>query len=279
MGPAAARVAVVVAMGFVTFGFGAAPARAITIGSGRSRLAGPAPESAPQLSSCPAGTLPDRRACVHLPSDDEGAPDTAEFMNMHHDKLGQAVVYEEIPRRPDRPADYDRYLYPVPPGLPGGHSVVSGYDLDRPDEAQRRGRKLSAVGHGGVDLPQAKGLPIQMIDLDHQQGPAEVVYVGPLFGTTVITRHSLREAGQLRDYLLLFGHLDAPAPGLAPRQALHQGDLVGYVGDTGSPELVHLHLEARRVREGVDLHRFAGRMLLSGEVSVVCDPRNVLPLK
>ena len=227
---------------------------------------------------CPPGMFPDNHACVHLEAPDEAEAPMAE--NAHHERSGKWVLYDQIPRRPDRPADYDAYLYPIPPGIPGGHSVVSGYDLDRPDESQRRGRTLHAVGHGGVDLPQAKGTPIKMIGLDHQQGDAEVVYVGPLFGSTVVTRHTLREGGQLHDYILLFGHLDAAAPGLAKGTQLHPGDVVGTVGDTGSPELVHLHLEARRVREGVDVGAVpTANGLLAPEISVVCDPRNVLPLK
>jgi hypothetical protein len=59
---------------------------------------------------------------------------------------------------------------------------------------------------------------------------------------------------------------------------LKEGDLVGAVGDTGSPELVHLHLEARRVRDGVDVSRLAPSAMIANENSVVCDPRNVLPL-
>jgi len=227
---------------------------------------------------CPPGMFPDNHACVHLEAPDEAEAPMAE--NAHHERSGKWVLYDQIPRRPDRPADYDAYLYPIPPGIPGGHSVVSGYDLDRPDESQRRGRTLHAVGHGGVDLPQAKGTPIKMIGLDHQQGDAEVVYVGPLFGSTVVTRHTLREGGLLHDYILLFGHLDAAAPGLAKGTQLHPGDVVGTVGDTGSPELVHLHLEARRVREGVDVGAVpTANGLLAPEISVVCDPRNVLPLR
>lgn len=237
----------------------------------------------PKKARCPAGTLPDGDACVHLPraGGDDG-PDTPASQNAHHDKLGRWVVYDQIPRRPDRPADYDAYRYPIPPGMAGGHYVISGYDLDKPDDRQRRGATLSHVGHGGVDLPQRKGEPILMLELEHQEGDAEVLFSGALFGTTVITRHTLREGGQLRDYLLLFGHLDAPADGLAVGNAIPSGALVGYVGDTGSPELVHLHLEARRVREGIDLRKFGnggGGALIQNEVSIVCDPRNVLPLK
>ncbi len=63
---------------------------------------------------------------------------------------------------------------------------------------------------------------------------------------------------------------------------MKEGELVGFVGDTGSPELIHLHLEARRVRDGVDIadriRVHAGGALIEADATVVCDPRNVLPL-
>ncbi len=233
--------------------------------------------------ACPVDTLPDGDVCVHVPTGD-GAyePESPSAPNAHRERGGKWTIYEQIPRRPDRPADYDAYQYPVPPGMPGGHSVVSGYDLDRPDPSQRRGPTLHAVGHGGVDLPQARGTPIVFVPLEYQQGDADVLYVGPYFGTTVMTRQTVREGGQLRDYIAIFGHMDGAAPGVASGRALKKGDLVGFVGDTGSPELVHLHYETRRVREGVDLLKkvAAGPAALTDDaVSVVCDPRNVLPLR
>jgi murein DD-endopeptidase MepM/ murein hydrolase activator NlpD len=226
--------------------------------------------------ACPAGTIPDEGVCVHLEAE---GPDAPIEKAAHRERSGRWNVYDQIPRRPERPADYDAYRYPVPPGLVGGHSVLSGYDLDRPDTEQRRGRKIRAVGHGGVDLPQAKGTPIHMLRLEHQEGDADVLYTGPLFGTTVVTHHVLREAGELRDYILLFGHLDGWPPNVKPGVVLHDGDVVGFVGDTGSPELVHLHLEARRVRDGVDVRAHAGPEIVSDAISIACDPRNVLPLK
>lgn len=232
-------------------------------------------------AKCPEGTLPDEGVCVHMrgPDVSEGTAKEAS-PNAHRERSGRWATYEQIPKLPERPAEYEAYRYPIPPGLPGGRYVVSGYDLDRPDGAQRRGRTLSHVGHGGLDLPQAKGTPVELITLEHQQGDAEVLFAGKLFGTTVITHHLVREAGRIRDYLVLFGHLDSIAKEASAGASLPASAVLGTVGDTGSPELVHLHLEVRRVREGVDLAKVAGGgNLIAESVSVVCDPRNVLPLK
>jgi murein DD-endopeptidase MepM/ murein hydrolase activator NlpD len=219
--------------------------------------------------------LPDGDVCVRIPEDDEGAPEAESAQNAHRDVHGHWIVYDEIPRRPERPADYDAYRYPVP----CDHDcVVSGYDLDRPDDLQRH-KRHAAVGHGAVDMPQKKGTPVVMVRLEHQQGEAEVIYVGPLFGTTIVTRHVLWEGGERRDYLLLFGHLDLQAPGIEVGAHVREGDLIGFVGDTGSPERVHLHLEARRVRAGVDVGKLLPTAMIANENSVVCDPRNVLPLR
>jgi murein DD-endopeptidase MepM/ murein hydrolase activator NlpD len=82
----------------------------------------------------------------------------------------------------------------------------------------------------------------------------------------------------LRDYAVLFGHLERPAPGVETgRPPLGEGAVVGYVGDSGSPGIVHLHFEVRRVREGIDIGKVSAERLVANDVSVVCDPRNVLP--
>jgi len=231
------------------------------------------PLSAPE---CPAGQLPDDGVCVRLPDDDEGGPAAESSVATHRDPRGDWVVYDQIPRRPDRPADYDAYRYPVPCT---SDCVFSGYDLDRADELQRRGRRLRHVGHGGIDLTAHRGAPVVVVPLDHQEQDAEVVYVGPLFGTTVVTRHTLREAGVLRDYIVLYAHLEAPGPRLLARAVgtrLHVGEILGFVGDTGSPGLVHLHMEVRRVRDGTDLSHLSSAGLVDNAATVVCDPRNVL---
>lgn len=265
----------VIAFGFAVLG-ASAPERAPEIETPAPTEAGPRGLT---RGSCPPMTAPDGDVCVHLVVADDG-PAAEARTNGHHDRSGQWATYEQIPRLPERPEDYDAYRYPIPPGLAGGHYVVSGYDLDQPDEKQRRGRTLKHVGHGAVDLPQAKGTPVKMIALEHQEGDAEVVYAGPLFGTTVLTRHTVREGGRSRDYVMLLGHLDSISPGTTPGTSVKEGDVVGAVGDSGSPSLVHLHLEVRRVRDGVDLAKVpAGPPMIVDSVSVVCDPRNLLPLR
>jgi murein DD-endopeptidase MepM/ murein hydrolase activator NlpD len=235
----------------------------------------PAGVSALIEASCPAGALPDGRACVHW-DDEPLSGESPSEVGAHRDRMGRWVVYDQIPRRPDRPADYDLYRYPV--ACDRG-CVVSGYDLDRDDALQRRGHRLSHVGHGAVDIPAPKGTPVALVPLEHQVGDADVVFIGPLFGTTVVTHHTSREGGREHDYVLLFAHLDRVAPGLHQGARLAGGDLVGFVGDTGSPELVHLHLEARRVRDGIDASTLSPAAIVASANTVVCDPRNVLPLK
>lgn len=261
---------------------------ALSLGAGSpgARAARPSDAAAPPphraapfalvASTCPPGELPDGDSCIRPPTGDEGAPESESAPGGHRDRRGRWVTYDQIPRRPERPPDYDAYIYPVP----CDHGcVVSGYDLDRPDELQRRGRRLRYVGHGAVDLPQPKGTPIRMVPLEHQQGDAEVLFVGDLFGLTVVTRNIINESGLSREYVMLFGHLDSAASGLRAGSPLAPGAAVGTVGDTGSLDLVHLHLEVRRVRDGVDPEKLAPAALIDDGSTIPCDPRNVLPLR
>jgi hypothetical protein len=201
-----------------------------------------------------------------------GAPIPRIVANGHTERNGRWIRYEQIPRRPERPEAYTAYRYPVTAA-----TLVSGYDLDKPDRRQRRGR-MRAVGHGGVDLAAKMGAPIAMPRLEHQVGDAEVLYVGHLAGTTVVTRHVVREGGADHDYLLIFGHLRRAGAGARRGRSLREGATVGYVGDSDSPRLVHLHLEVRRVRDGIDTAKLRGDAIFARENSVVSDPRNVLPL-
>lgn len=243
----------------------------------RQALLEVAPAASRLESLCPAGTLPDGRVCIPVPLGPSGLAPLDAQRNAHRDKGGQWRIYEQIPRRPDRPAQYERYTLPIDIADP--EQIVSGYDLHVPDAYQRRGANLSAVGHGGVDIVEQRGRDVRLVPLEQQLGDASVLYVGPLFGNTVVTHHVLPEGGEQRDYLVLFGHLESPAPGLRVGQPLAAGSLVGRVGDSGSPGVVHLHLEIRRVRPGISPTTLGSGEYVHNARTVACDPRNVLPLR
>jgi murein DD-endopeptidase MepM/ murein hydrolase activator NlpD len=105
-----------------------------------------------------------------------------------------------------------------------------------------------------------------------------VLDAGHLFGNSVVTLHTLREAGALREYLVIYGHLQGFAPGISRGQTLAAGSLLGFVGDSGSPGIVHLHLEVRRAREGINAAGLSLGEVPQNAKTVACDPRNVLEL-
>jgi murein DD-endopeptidase MepM/ murein hydrolase activator NlpD len=193
---------------------------------------------------------------------------------VHVDATGEWVTYDQIAKRPDRPSDYESYRYPVPRFIPSWPRVVYGYDLDARSEQQRQG--VQAIGHGGVDLAQFMGTPVKLVALAQQVGEAEVVYIGPLFGNSVVVRHTLREGGGKHDYIAIYGHLSETPKNLMLGARVADGEVIGLVGDSGSPNMVHLHLEVRRLRDDVNPHRLYRDAFIAQ--SVVTDPRNVLPV-
>lgn len=241
----------------------------------------PAPPSAALLdrAPCPFGTLEDNQICIPVAREDDSEREAlVAERNVHRTRSGNWTEYDQIPRQPDRPRDYAQYRYPVQP-LAGQSLMMSGYDLNLPNDAQRRGPRLKAVGHGGIDLAQRRGAEVRLVALEQQQGPAEVLFVGWLFGNTVVTLHRIREAGASREYVVLYGHLERAATGLDVGVALEDGELLGYVGDSDSPGAIHLHLEIRQVRLGVEARLLAPSELVENARTVACDPRNLLPLQ
>ena len=245
----------------------------------------PSALAAPMLTApkvvCPPDSIPVGARCFPLLVDgDEGVSLLA--LPQTREVNGATLQYEQIPRAEGRPEDYELYVYPAPPGLPGGRSVGAGYDLDLP-EAQRRKVSRTLVGHGGVDVPGMRGTPITLVPIEHQSGDAEILFAGTFWGNTVITRHTRKEGGFVRDYVMIFAHLDKPAPAAVAGARVRGGEVLGGLGDSGAtPGATHLHLEVRRAREGVDLGEVAKvpnpAYALLGE-TIVCDPRNVLPLR
>lgn len=246
----------------------------------RIPAAPPAAPSGGMAAPCGPRTVPDGPACVPLPppgAELDTAPAKEPARGAHPARGGRAPqAYDEIPRLPERPALLAAYDLPLRGLAP---EVLSGYDLDRPAAAQRQGPGFREVGHGGIDLAAPRGAEVHALALDHQEGSAEVLFVGELFGTTVATVHLAREAGRLREYVVLHGHLEGAGPAAIAGAPLQPGDVLGWVGDTGSPGNVHLHLEVRQVRDGARLRPVDAHRLVDPAVTIACDPRNVLPLK
>jgi murein DD-endopeptidase MepM/ murein hydrolase activator NlpD len=208
--------------------------------------------------------------------EDTGGEDLPVVSASHRYRDGRVEWYEHIPLHASRPSAYDVYRYPVPMQR---ELMVSGYDLDRPNAQQRRGPRHHYVGHGAIDIAGARWTRVRLVPLEHQVGDAEVLFAGHLFGKTVITRHTVREGGKLREYVVLYSHLAGYAA-IRRGRTIQEGGVLGYVGDSGSKHGgVHLHLEVRRVRDGIDSAAVAATRLIKNEVAIVCDPRNLLPLR
>lgn len=178
--------------------------------------------------------------------------------------------HELIPRRPDRPSDPLGVVYPLPSPV-----RLLYFGLDTPGAEPED--EASALTEGAVDISASRGAPVKVAHLDGQDGKAEVVALGELFGSTAVTLHSVSESGRKRQYLVFYGRLDAFGPDVAIDKTIDDGAIVGFAGDSGTPGMVHLHLEIRQVRDDLDVHPLELARLGDQSVSIACDVRNVLP--
>jgi murein DD-endopeptidase MepM/ murein hydrolase activator NlpD len=226
--------------------------------------------------STPEATLGGREPAPVQPSPGV-EPEEADVVSGSH--LGSDGVWSEyvhIPLRAGRPRSYQAYRWPL--RLAHG-SVLSGYDLDLPSELQRRIPGSGEVGHGAVDIAAEYGTSLRLVALEQQVEDPRVLYVGPLFGLTVATVHVVEELSGLRRYIVLLGHLSATPAAVRRGVRLRGAWQLGSVGDSGCGGNVHLHLETRRVRRSVDPWQLEPEALVDPANTVVCDPRNVLPLR
>ncbi len=240
------------------------------------RAPGPLPPAPVGALTAPCGprTVPDGDVCVPLPPPGAAIDEAPAREPARAGRAGRAIGADDpIPRLPERPEAVAAYRLPIDAPSP---EVISDYDLDRPARERRQGPGFREIGHGGLDLAAARGADVRAIALEYQEGSAEVLFVGELFGSTVVTSHLVREAGRLREYVVLFGHLEGFGPAAVPGSPLATGDVIGGVGDTGSPGNVHLHLEVRQVRDGARLRPVDAHRIVDPSVTIPCDPRNVL---
>lgn len=249
---------------------GAAAAAVFTaLGSLDRSVPPPPPVEAPTTSvrgvdglpaPCLPGTLPEGPVCVRIPADGESS--TLRLEAEAPRPAGRSGVdADRISRRPERPADPTAYVYPIggarPPRVLGG--------------ADGRGERP------GVQLAARPGEKIVLVALDHQEGPAEVIHVGDVYGLTVVTRHDVTEGSRKRSYLLFHGRLDRADPAIAAGAKLEAGAVLGFARADNGGALIDFYLEARQLREGASLSD--PKKLTEASVALPIDVRDVLPLR
>ncbi|MFO0555038.1 MAG: hypothetical protein U0271_42060 [Polyangiaceae bacterium] len=253
---------------------------ALGLALGRSSERGRAPRDAPSVTvvsasaqysaielrpmPCPSRHLPEGDACIPLPGLDEPLREGVPVVGQERGARGPAI--EVLPRRPDRPADAALLRFPI-----DGEPLF----LRSPDEIHPAGESPVSV-----QLAAERGTPIVTLVLDGQDGLTSVLAAGRLIGNTVVTAHHVRAlGGEERTILIVHGRLEAVSAEVSAGAKLGAGAVLGYVGDSGSPGIVSLYVEARQVRSGVSLDGLPLKKLLDPSVSVPTDVRNVLSLR
>lgn len=240
----AAAVAVLTALGGLDRG--SPPPPAVVVAPANARGV----DGLPAL--CGPGSLPEGPVCVRVPLPE--APPRAEIGR----RSGAASAAESIPRRPDRPADPDRYRYPVE-----GQRVLGGFDVGATPQ--------------GIRLAASPGERIPLLALEHQEGPAEVVFVSDSKGDAAIaTYHLVRDGERAHAFLLIVRGLDRIEPGLSTGAMLGPGAPLGFAA---LHEPAEISLEARQMREAMTLEKqgpLDDKRLTDPAVGIPIDLRNVL---
>ena len=223
------------------------------------------------LPVCGLRAIPEGDACVPLPT--KSAPlGPAEAsrtpVSANDDKATSAF----LPRRPERPAEYSAYLLPIP--------------ADPVRVLSEGGAAARAPGERmGVDLACSSGERVLLAALEGQEGDARVVFVGEDVGVTIATLHTVREGDATTPFLVIYGHLDRPGPGIVPGMRVRAGEVIAFSGDTGSKGIEQLYVEIRKVREGAlprlipDETTAPKPRLADDALSIATDPRNALAKK
>jgi murein DD-endopeptidase MepM/ murein hydrolase activator NlpD len=101
-------------------------------------------------------------------------------------------------------------------------------------EARSEGRS-----HEAIDIMAPLGTPVRAVE----DGTIEKLFESKQGGLTI---YQFDRAGEITYY---YAHLDRYAPGLTDKQAVKQGDVIGYVGYTGNanPAAPHLHFAIFRL--------------------------------
>lgn len=202
-----------------------------------------------------------------LPAAEDPRPDRgARTRRLAQTEIGDAprhfetsAVADHVPRLPDRPEDWRSYQLPVDP-------LVRVYA----PEVNFDGRPRH-----GIELAGEAGAAVTLIDLSGQDGDAEVVLVGELYGVTVAVRQRVKGPGGERTFLVFYGHLARPGPSIVNGAELGPLSVIGYLHDEEEPTV---YVEVRE--QQADLRQPAAHLsqLIDSGLTVAVDPRNVFPL-
>ncbi len=173
-----------------------------------------------------------------------------------------------IARLPNRPEQFSRYQLPVDPVLAVLH----------PTDDMQTGRLIQTTPQLGIRIETGEGSPVTLVELEGQEGPADVLLVGQLHGITVVTRHRIRGAKGVQDYLVLYGQLARPGPRITNGASLSPLSVIGFVGAGHDDETPQLALEIRRVLSPLEAPKQLSDLLNPARTLAV-DPRNLLPLR
>lgn len=115
---------------------------------------------------------------------------------------------------------------------------VAGVHAEQLTDTYRDARGEGRV-HDAIDIMAPRGTPV----LAAADGSVAKLFTSKAGGLTIY------EFDPTSTWVYYYAHLDRYADGLAEGQALHRGDVIGYVGSTGnaSPDAPHLHFEASRL--------------------------------
>jgi Membrane proteins related to metalloendopeptidases len=111
--------------------------------------------------------------------------------------------------------------------------VAAGELRDTFTEARGNGRV-----HDAIDIPAPRNTPV----LSATNGRVLKLFTSKAGGLMVYAADSTEK------FILMYGHLDGYAPGLADGSLLARGQTIGFVGTTGNapPNLPHLHFAIAR---------------------------------
>lgn len=126
-----------------------------------------------------------------------------------------------------------------------------GKSLTTPDEMNTSfGPRIDADRwdfHDGIDLPAPVGTPVYVMadGMVHRAGPADKTGPAQGFGSTHVLLQVCDPTDGQNDLFLVYLHLDSIAEGVIPGAQVHQGDVIGTVGQEDAT-YPHLHFEFRK---------------------------------